>query len=53
MTLLTAGARAGSPDTYRLEIDTDGTQRVTSRYGALSWRLPDASHTEDDNDQRP
>ncbi|MFE6331755.1 protein-L-isoaspartate O-methyltransferase [Streptomyces sp. NPDC057798] len=44
---------AGSPDACRLEIDTDGAQRVTSRCGALSWQLPDAWHTADGNDQRP
>ncbi|MEU0042913.1 methyltransferase [Streptomyces werraensis] len=35
---------AGSPHTYRLQIDADGAKRVTSRCGALSWTLTDVSH---------
>ncbi|MGE7386376.1 hypothetical protein ACQKM2_12965 [Streptomyces sp. NPDC004126] len=31
---------AGSPASYRLEVDSGGAQRVTSRSGALSWLLP-------------
>ncbi|MFE0087723.1 protein-L-isoaspartate O-methyltransferase [Streptomyces sp. NPDC058991] len=31
---------AGSPQTYRLQICADGTQRVTTACGALSWLLP-------------
>ncbi|WP_431045302.1 protein-L-isoaspartate O-methyltransferase [Streptomyces sp. P1-3] len=39
---------AGSPDTYRLQIDSSGAQRVTSHLGALSWPLPDPSRTPGD-----
>ncbi|MFD8010193.1 protein-L-isoaspartate O-methyltransferase [Streptomyces sp. NPDC058955] len=31
---------AGSPQTYRLRIGADGTQRVTTDNGSLSWLLP-------------
>ncbi|WP_127452695.1 protein-L-isoaspartate O-methyltransferase [Streptomyces sp. B29(2018)] len=32
---------AGSPSRYRLHIDPDGGQRVSSAWGSLSWPLPD------------
>ncbi|MER6108320.1 50S ribosomal protein L11 methyltransferase [Streptomyces hirsutus] len=31
---------AGEPAAYRLRIDADGVQRVTSPCGALAWQLP-------------
>ncbi|MFD7409004.1 protein-L-isoaspartate O-methyltransferase [Streptomyces sp. NPDC059866] len=39
---------AGSPETYRLQIGADGTQRVTSVCGALSWTLPAPSRDHGD-----
>ncbi|MFB7368327.1 protein-L-isoaspartate O-methyltransferase [Streptomyces sp. NPDC056222] len=39
---------AGSPDTYRLEFDSDGDQWVASRCGTLAWPLGNPSRTHGD-----
>ncbi|MEV6393519.1 protein-L-isoaspartate O-methyltransferase [Streptomyces sp. NPDC051907] len=39
---------AGSPHTYRLQIDAGGAQRVTTSCDTLAWSLPDPSRTSGD-----